>query len=457
MKVDLLEGVRYGVDAEVQCWCITSASVRGEQFTMWQRTSGLERPGMKKRRLSGLLFLVTTLVLAVSGCSTEKSGPTQLSCMVVLESDLAKADMEELPWEWDVDFQQHLECFESVLESDPGNDDALLLAAFCRIMLTASDDELERIMGELFGDETKSARHNALFWYLSLPDPESVRNIIRAGGRGEFVFSDIQEFITDEVLPSLDEVDAYLTDFEELNGVVVLYTAPALPDSTELPDYLEFDVADAYFVHVLVDIMQALCYMAISYSADTTGAETLQYLIEDDADFLTLNDADFLTSAESELMEAANHLDDACEALEVESDDQAWDFITVCEAGWVVLEDDDVLGPDAVETLSDAAQLLREALTEQSTVNPHDYEEDAPDIDIPVSLESLFHDPLPDLRDYMPWHTWSVDGETLYVTEPITFPDPEFDGPHPGYDGVFPDMTNEIWRLLHEWEGPHWR
>ncbi len=412
---------------------------------------------MQMAKLRGLLFLAAILVLVGSGCSTEENGPTELSCLVVLEADLVDMDMEELPWEWDVDFQQHLECFESVLENDPNNDDALLMAAFCRTMVTAGDEELGRIMEELFGDETRSARHNALFWYLTLPDPEAIRSVIRASRRGDFVFSDIQEFITDEVLPSLNEVDVYLSTFEELGGVVVLYTDPALPDSLQLPDYLEFDVADAYFVHVAVDIMQALCYLGISYNADTTGAENLEYLIEEDADFLTLNDADFMSSAEAELMGAVYHLRDACDALEGESDDQEWDFITVSEPGWVVLEDDDVLGPGAVETLRDAADLLEEVLFGEGIVNLHEYEDDAPDIDIHVSLESLFNDPLPDLRSYLPWHTWSVDGDTMYVTEPITFPDPEFDGPDPAYGGIFPGMTNDTWRLLVDWEEKHWR
>lgn len=412
---------------------------------------------MQMARLPGLVFLVAMLVLAGAGCSTEESGPTELSCLVLLEADLVDIDMETLPWEWDVDFRQHLECFESVLENDPHNDDVLLMAAFCRIMVTASDEELGRIMGELFGDETRSASHNALFWYLTLPDPEAIRGVFQAGRRGDFIFSDIQDFITDEVLPSLSEVDAYLTTFEELDGVVILYTAPALPDTTPLPDYLEFDVADAYFVHVAVDIMKALCFLAISYNADTTGAENLEYLIEEDADFLTLNDAEFMSSAEAELMWAADHLEDACDALEAEGDDQEWDFITVSEPGWVVLEDDDVLGSGAVEMLRDTAALLRETLVEEGIVNLHEFDEDAPDIDIRVSLESLFHDPPPDLRDYMPWHTWSADGDTLYVTEPITLPDPEFDGPDAAYEGVFPGMTNETWRVLYEWEGPNWR
>jgi len=457
LTVDLDARVRYVLEVETGLPHIHAVSAINEQFTVAHVITGSETPRMQMTRLAVLLFLTAILVLGGPGCSTEGDGPTELTCLVLLEADLVAIDMEELPWEWDVDFQQHLECFESVLEGDPHNDDALLMAAFCRTMVTASDEELGRIMGELFGDETRSASHNALFWYLTLPDPDAMRSVIKAGTRGDFVFTDLQDFITDEVLPSLNEVDAYLTAFEELGGAVVLYTAPALPDSTELPDYLEFDVADAYFVHVAVDIMQALCLLAISYNGDTTGAESLEYLIEEDADFLTLNDAEFMSLAEAELLGAADHLEDACDALEKESDDQEWDFITVSEPGWVVLEDDDILGPGAVAMLRDTAALLRETLTEEGIVNLHEFDEDAPDIDIRVSLESLFNDPPPDLRDYMPWHTWSADGDTLHITEPITLPDPEFDGPDAAYGGVFPGMTNETWRVLYEWEGPNWR
>jgi hypothetical protein len=387
-----------------------------------------------------------------------------LSCKTALEEDLARVDMmQESPWEWDIDFAEHLDCFEGVLEDDPNNPDALLMAAFCRLMVTGTNEELGDIMDDLFDDGSKSARHNALFWYLNRPDMETVRNVIQKNVREDFIFSDIQDFIVEEVIPSLDEIDAYLTLFEEMDVVVTLDPWAALPDSLVppdslgIPDYLEFDATDAYFAHVPVDAMQSMCYMVVSYNVDTLEDETLEYLIDEDSDFLTLNSGDHMNSAYDELMEAADHLDDACDALEGETDDQAYDFITVSESGWIPLEDDDLLGPGAVDSLRNAADMLRDALTDEMIINPSEHDPSAPDMEIHVSLDSMFNNPLEDLRDYFPEHTWSVAGDTMYVTEPLTRPDPTFNGPDTSYDGIFPGMTNEDWRLLYDWEEPNWR
>ena len=45
----------------------------------------------------------------------------------------------------------------------------------------------------------------------------------------------------------------------------------------------------------------------------------------------------------------------------------------------------------------------------------------------------------------------------MIITEPLVLPDPTFDGDDPAYYGIFPQMTNEDWRLLYAWEGPLWR
>ncbi len=404
------------------------------------------------------------VLLIAGGCSSsdDGGGESYASCMADFQQEMSSVDMNEEPWNWDMDFEDHLACFEAVLDDDPNNADALLMASFCRMMVTATDPEMADIWGDLFEEESRSTQANVLFWYLNQPTPADMRAAAQRLMRDDFVFSDIQSFIEDEVLPSLEEIDAHLTLFEELDAVVTLDPWAALPDSiappdTVMPELLEFDATDAYFAHVPVDFVQCLCYLAVSYNVDANEGQTLEDLIDEDADFLTLRQQSHMMSAYDEMLEAATHLRDACDELEAETDDQTHDFITKTVWGWVAIEDEDVLGPGAVDTLRNAADAIDDALTDGVIINPSDTDPEAPDIDILLDLEAMFYDPLDDLRDYFPYHTWNAEGDSMIVTEPLTFPDPTFDGDDPGYDGIFPEMTNEDWRLIYDWEDRHWR
>lgn len=411
-----------------------------------------------------MLYLATGLglVLLAAGCSSSgEDGPSYESCMVAFERDMSEADLNTEPWNWDMDFDDHLQCFENVLDSDPNNTDALLMASFCRMMVTATDPELGEIWGDLFEEENRSAQRNALFWYLHQPTPAELRSVAQRVMRDDLIFSDIQSFIAEEVIPSLEDIDAYLTLFEELDGEVTLDPWAALPDSlapvdTLFPERLEFDATDAYFAHVPVDVMQCLCNLVVSYNVDATDDQSLEELIDEDENFLTLNAQSYMVSAYDEMVEAATHLRDACDELQGETDDQSFDFITETEWGWIALEDDDLLGAGAVDTLRAAADAILVAVTQGITINPSETDPSAPDIDIYVDLEAMFYDPLEDLRDYFPYHSWNAQGDSMAVTEPLTFPDPTFDGDDTGYDGIFPDMTNEAWRLIYDWEDRNW-
>lgn len=377
-------------------------------------------------------------------------------CYAALMEDLETADLGLPPSQWGVDFAGALDCFEEVLDKDPNHPEALMTTAMVRLMMLVADPDLEDIINEIFPDGDGQPRSNsvveALFWYTRGVDATALLEYLRSR-RDDPAFSDIQAFIEDEVLPALSYIDSALERFEELDAEILFsFEVPGGARSSaggELPVgrvreeiEIEIDATDAYFAHVPVDILQATLHVLVSYNVDVEEWQTAQHLMESDPDFLTLRDAAHPAGAYDELVAAARHLDDACDALDEETDDQTNDVITKFE-GWIPLEDEAIFGPGAVDTLRMIAGELDEALLNGLDFNPAEEEPGAPDIDVHVDLYTLFNSPLDDLRSYFPAHTW-VDSFTMEVERPIEFDDPTF-------ENIFPDMTNADWEELADW------
>jgi len=60
-----------------------------------------------------------------------------------------------------------------------------------------------------------------------------------------------------------------------------------------------------------------------------------------------------------------------------------------------------------------------------------------------ISFDALFNDPITDLRNYFPAHSWPQPDE-IAIDRPIDFPDPEF-------HGITPGMDNAEWELIIQW------
>ena len=400
---------------------------------------------MKAIRVAALVALVAGLAVLVHGCGSEGASSGQsadqlfVQGMASLEQGMSGADFDEEPWEWDVDFSEPLARFEEALDQDPEHCGALFGAAFTRLLVILVDPEIGDALDELYPEEERGGA-DAFLWCAREPDVLGLAQYLRSH-RDDFVFSELQEFMEDEVIPALAIADEWLSDFEELDCTIVI--------TVEIPDSigwgreeveLELDATDAYFVHAPLDAVQAMAHIVCAYDVDFTEEETLQYLIECDPNFLTLRSGDHMPSAYDELIELAAHLTDACDSLEGETDAQNDDLIT--ETGGLIPLDE-LVGENAVEEIRAIAEDLHGALVDGLTVNPSDDDPEAPDIDILVDLDELFNDPLPDLRDYFPAHTWPEEDD-MDVTRPIVFTDPTF-------DGITPGMTNAEWEELIQW------
>jgi hypothetical protein len=396
-------------------------------------------------RMFVVLGLVVGLAIALSGCASKNAGGAKSAdelyadAMNDLTEELSDVDMETPPWEWDADMDEPLDKFDEALEVNPNHCGALLGSAFTRLLTVLMDPEIGEIMGELFPPEP-GRDGGPLLWCTRRPDVERlIRRLER--DRQDFDFSRLQEFVEDTVLPALDVADQRLTRFEDLSCEVVLtIDVPDKAGRGRTTMEIEIDASDAYFMHTALDAVQAAGHAIAAYNIDVQEGQSWYDLIEDDANFLNLRAGGHMPAAYDELGQIADHLVDACNSLEGETDDQTTDLIGIDE-GYLPLEY--IVGPGAVDQIRGAGLALADALENGLTVNPSDFDGSAPDVDISIDFTALFLSPIADLRDYFPEHTWS-DPDTMEVPHPIVFPDPTF-------DGITPGMTNAAWELIRLW------
>lgn len=414
----------------------------------WQATCGSDRRErtMRSRQAAGLLVVLIALTVLAIGCGSE-DGSSAMSAdehfaagMNLMEDEMSGMDLDGEPWDWGIDLSDAMAHFDDALDEDPDHCGALLFSAVARLAMVVTDPDLGPMMEDLFGDRRGLSGVPGLFWYLRTPDIEgAVRGL--ANSRDYLVWSDIQEYMIDEVMPALDYADSRLTAFEALGCEMVFEFD--VPDADEVIP-VEIDATDAYFVHAPLDLVQSLCNMLVSYNVDMEDGETLQHLLEQDEDFLTLNNALYVTGAYDEMLEMTEHLEHACDSMEAETDDQSDDIFTETD-GYLPL--DDVFEEPALPIIRGIAGDIEEALVSGVTFNLQDVfdgDPEAPDLEITVDLEEYFTDPWTDIRDYFPDLEWESADE-LELERPMHFDDPTL-------DGVLPGMTNADWELIADWQ-----
>ena len=402
---------------------------------------------MKLVKMLACGLFVALLALTLAGCSElfEEADEAEAEAdfaegMDTLMDEMESVDTEQAPWEWQVDTSDALGKFEDALDADPDHCGALFFSAFVRLLMVATDEDLGDIMDEAWEEEW-ATREAPLKWMLEKPNVFAVADRVdRIRQDDPVLFSEIQEFIESEVIPALAYADSRLTAFETQDCSFTIQIE--IPERRETVQ-IEIDATDAYFIHAPLDGLQSVVDLVVSYNMDVEQGETPYHLIEEDEDFLTLRNDDHMENAYDEMVDMSEHLIDACDELESETDDQTNDLITET-LGMFPL--DDLLGPGAVDSIRFYAGEMQDWLVDGVTYNPSvedPYDPTAPDIDVYFDVEEFFTDPIDDLRDYFPNHTWEGD-TTMVVTEPVVFPDPEF-------DGVTPNMTNSDWQEIFDW------
>ncbi|MFH1502922.1 MAG: hypothetical protein ABIG03_07730 [Candidatus Eisenbacteria bacterium] len=392
-----------------------------------------------------LFAAVSALVVALTGCAgdgpsaADRAGDLYLQGLFELYEGLADVDADDAPWEWDANVDSALSKFEEALEHDPDHCGALLGSALTRVLGVITDPELGEILRRLFPAD-RGAAPRSLFWFAAPPDVAGLARHFDEH-RDDFHFSELQEYVESTALPSLGVADERLTRFEELGCQVGLVIV--LPDAAGEKDQLvpvELDVADAYFAHAALDALESVAHLIASYDVDVDDGQSLQTLVETDPDFLTLRPGGHLQSTYGEIASVGLHLLDAADALEAETDEQSDDLITLRD-GYVRLEE--LLGVGALETIRDLGEDIGDALDQGLSFELSDLEPGAPSVTVLVDLDELLNDPLGDLRDYLPAHTWPTP-DSMRVTRPVTMPDPAL-------GGVTPGMTDGDWAKIVEW------
>ena len=402
-----------------------------------------------------VMAVAAALVLACGGCGDSGAGSADVATELYqtglrgLYDALSDVPLDAPPWEWEADVAEPLELFESALEHDPDHCGALLASAVTRVLWVATDPELRSILNELFPEDGRASR-GALFWYADGPDPAGLVNCL-APRRGDFHSSELQEYLEGEVLPVLDVADARLNRFEELGcSVELVIVVPAIwPEQPQIVR-VEIDVTDAFFVHSALDALQAAVHVVSAYNVDVDDGQTRQSLVQEDVDFVVLRTGDHMPATYAELAELAGHVLEAAHALDAEADPQHDDIVTESE-GLLALEE--IFGPGALGQIEELGEALSGALTCGLTLNPSDLVADdpgAPNIDIVVNLVELFCDPLEDLREYFPMHTW-LTPDSMEIARPISMPDATF-------DGITAGMSDAAWEDVASWlEGNSFR
>jgi len=390
---------------------------------------------------------VATCIVAsvLAGCGSDNAtdadaaGEYYLKGLNGVYRELEGSDLDDAPWEWDVDLAAPAAHFDEALELDPDHCGALLGSALCHALLAATDPELAEILGELFPpDERRSS--GPLLWYAGGPRPLTLLGRV-ADTREEFRFSRLQQYLETDALPELAIAEDRLTRFEALDCELELVVS--LPDSGgayPTTMVVEVDVTDAYFVHAALDALEAACRCLSVYDVDVEDGQTLYDLIETDGEFLTLRSGSHAAAAFQELGGLAARLQLAADSLSEESDQQSNDVVTQT-GGLIELEE--LIGDDPVGVLNQLGEDIADALETGLELSPADVDPSAPEVVVVVDLNELLNDPLTDVRPLLPEHDWPSP-DSIRFSEPITMPDPTL-------DGITPDMSDEDWGPIVLW------
>jgi len=400
---------------------------------------------MKMLRPLVMLVVLAAVAFVLFGCSEDNSADSAATAdelyiegITYVENSMGDVNMEEPPWEWDINMGQANGYFEDALDADPDHCGALMMAALTRLAMLLQDPDLAAIVDDLFPDEGRGPGGGGDFLFRAFQRPNVYDAVmrLRASHRSDLPFSDLQDFIEADVLPALNYADGNLTQFEDQDCVVTLFIN--VEEQREMVK-IEIDATDIYLVHAALDAVQAVFYVAVSYNVDVEDGQSPQELIDEDPDFLTLRPGDHMASAFAELYEIEEHLSDCAVSLAGETDPQDWDLFTnTDDEGWIPL------GEGFADTLSAIALDIYDGLENGASFNPaDDFDPGAPDMDILVDLEELFTDPLDPITAYFPAHTW-LDSMTMEVIEPIDFPDPTF-------SDITPGMTDGDWGEIYDW------
>jgi len=395
---------------------------------------------MKRIISLGAAFVLS---LAISSCGSSDSGKTptdpagaivdtQLGDQAVANGDYAAAN-------------QH---YKNALAKDPNNAQANFGAALTELVLASEDPEVINLaslvdlsqLPPVFparspgNDRVGLTRAGAALRAFGIggvsANPmkygRAVGKLLLMGAGDPLVLSDVQAVIKLHVLPPLQYAESRLQVLEAHPEFVFKVT----PEMSGMSDTLEVDLGEVYVLDAVINAIQGWLHVFVAYDFDVYGDPPADSLLAAGTTFGTLHTGGALDLA-------AAHADLLLSHVRIES------MIAFIGAETDV-QDDDII-PQAVLSEPEFLEFkagfddVNNALTQVTVVPVDDYQNNP--VSISIQIGNFFLNPIADWKIKLPTHTFSMDGRDVFITDPITFPDPKF-------NNIFPDMTNTLWEQL---------
>jgi hypothetical protein len=381
---------------------------------------------------------VLLLALFAWGCGSDSSNPTSPTDPAGAAAEAAAGDQALA----DGDVAGANTHYKAALAKDPDNAQANIGAAVTEVALLQSDSEIDsliRIAGGIGGFPVRGgdleAARSPVLRVMAFGDTrfapfspvKAVARLTTLGTDDPPLLSDVQRAIRLKVMPKLAYAEARL-NVVELHPTWRYLVPPAVTDQ---PDTVELDLGEVYALDAVINAVQGWLGIAISYDFDVPsgGPVNAESLLANGTDFGTLHTdgALQLLAARSNFMVAKSRLDAAVAFIAGETDNQENDVIP-----------QSALADPQFQQWREQFNQVQSSLSSPITVPVNDYQ----NIERMVSIElgKFFTNSIADFKTKLPDHTFDLNHEPV-VTDPITFPDPEF-------NQIFPEMTNEAWRQL---------
>lgn len=335
--------------------------------------------------------------------------------------------------------------YRNALAKDPNNAQANIGAAVTELYMVQSDPQVDSLVRELGGpppptplrgSSLESSRSARLLQRLGLSgngafDPiangQLVGRAFLRGAEDPPMLSRVQQIIKIKVMPKIQYVEHRL-NLVESHPEWRYFVPPAVSDAA---DTLELDLGEVYALDALVNSVQGWLGILVAYNFDVPApfdSVDAESLLTAGTDFgtLWLDGRAQLSAAHSNFMASKTRLDQAIAFINAETDDQADDVIpkaALQEPGFLSFKEDF----DKVHT----------SLSTPVDVEVRNYQ--GQPMTIQILIGNFFTNPIQDWKTKLPDHTFS--NHEPVITDPITFPDPLF-------NGIYPGMTNETWRAI---------
>jgi tetratricopeptide (TPR) repeat protein len=382
-------------------------------------------------RLAGSALAIM-LALSLLGCEGEEPTAGERDIELALERVAEANELVELG-----DYGEANALYREAISLDPQNLDAHFGAAVTEALILEDDPEIADAIEawiEYFDEHPGPWPSPGLLGDTGLPLSALalIRGIVESmtsTAQGPPTMSEMQQILENRVLPVTSYVLARFSLLESNPSFQFIAT----PGMTGEPESIEIDVGDIYLADAGVRVMRATIYFLISYALDVDDYEepSWETLLADGSSFLMLYPAGwtYMQNARSDLLAAIGRAENGIDAILGETDDQSDDFVVIDHP-----EDPDF--QQGQETLDD----LRTALS-----GPIEIEipwEQPGEPTVTVDLSMFFLNPIQDWKAKLPYYHFE-EGEPV-LEEPITFPDPTF-------NGMLPGMTNDRLRELFGW------